>query len=158
MRCMILPGTSSRTLWPTFRAWLSTAAGPDRVRVEGGDGTQRTGTLKVSVGYVDSYVGEGQISYAGPGAVARGQLALEIVEERLRLIGVQARELRFDLIGVELHSRAQTVGRCAGTPRGAGPGSRPNGQPRRGCPDRERGGVAVPQWPGQRRRRDEIRA
>ena len=78
-----------------------TEAGPDRVRVQGGDGTRRTGTLKVSVGYVDSYVGEGQISYAGPGAVARGRLALEIVAERLRLTGVQARELRFDLIGVD---------------------------------------------------------
>ena len=84
-----------------FSGVAVTEAGPDRVRVEGGDGTQRTGTLKVSVGYVDSYIGEGQISYAGPGAVARGQLALEIVEERLRLIGVQARELRFDLIGVD---------------------------------------------------------
>jgi Acyclic terpene utilisation family protein AtuA len=84
-----------------FSGVAVTAAGPDRVRVEGGDGTQRTGTLKVSVGYVDSYIGEGQISYAGPGAVARGQLALEIVEERLRLIGVQTRELRFDLIGVD---------------------------------------------------------
>ena len=76
-------------------------AGPDRVRIQGGDGTKRTGTLKVSVGYVDSYVGEGQISYAGPGAVARGRLALEIVAERLRLTGVQARELRFELIGVD---------------------------------------------------------
>jgi hypothetical protein len=69
--------------------------------IQGGDGTKRTGTLKVSVGYVDSYVGEGQISYAGPGAVARGRLALEIVAERLRLTGVQARELRFELIGVD---------------------------------------------------------
>ena len=84
-----------------FSGVAVTEAGPDRVRVEGGDGTRRTGTLKVSVGYVDSYIGEGQISYAGPGAVARGQLALEIVEERLRLIGVQTRELRFDLIGVD---------------------------------------------------------
>jgi hypothetical protein len=84
-----------------FSGVAVTEAGPDSVRVEGGDGTRRTGTLKVSVGYVDSYIGEGQISYAGPGAVARGQLALEIVEERLRLIGVQARELRFDLIGVD---------------------------------------------------------
>jgi Acyclic terpene utilisation family protein AtuA len=75
--------------------------GPDRVRIEGGGGRPRTGTLKVSVGYVDSYVGEGQISYAGPGAVARGRLALEIVAERLRLTGVQASELRYDLIGVD---------------------------------------------------------
>jgi hypothetical protein len=73
----------------------------DRVRVSGGRGTERTDTLKVSVGYVDSFIGEGQISYAGPGAVARGKLALEIVRERLKLTGVAASELRFDLIGVD---------------------------------------------------------
>src|SRR5256886_4245904 len=75
--------------------------GPDRVRVSGGRGTSRPDTLKVSVGYVDSYIGEGQISYAGPGALARGRLALEIVRERLKLTGVAASELRFDLIGVD---------------------------------------------------------
>ncbi len=73
----------------------------DRVRVSGGRGTRRTGTLKVSVGYVDSFIGEGQISYAGPGALARGRLALEIVRERLKLTGVAASELRFELIGVD---------------------------------------------------------
>jgi hypothetical protein len=75
--------------------------GPDRVRVSGGRGTQRTETLKVSVGYVDSFIGEGQISYAGPGALARGRLALDIVRERLQLTGVAASELRFELVGVE---------------------------------------------------------
>jgi hypothetical protein len=74
---------------------------PNRVRVSGGRGTERTGTLKVSVGYVDSFIGEGQISYAGPGALARGRLALDIVRERLKLTGVAASELRSDLIGVD---------------------------------------------------------
>ena len=78
-----------------------TEIGPDQVRITGGDGRPRTGSLKVSVGYVDSYVGEGQISYAGPGAVARARLALEIVAERLRLTGVPCREIRYDLIGVD---------------------------------------------------------
>jgi len=77
------------------------AVGADRVLVEGGTGRSRTATLKVSVGYVDGYVGEGQISYAGPGAVARARLALRIVEERLELTGVSVRELRCDLIGVD---------------------------------------------------------
>ncbi|HYG86807.1 MAG TPA: acyclic terpene utilization AtuA family protein [Azospirillum sp.] len=75
--------------------------GPDRVRVAGGTGRARPETLKVSVGYIDSYIGEGQISYAGPGAVARGRLALEIVRERLKLTGVKTTELRFDLIGID---------------------------------------------------------
>jgi hypothetical protein len=96
----------------------------DRIAVSGGAGRQRPETLKVSIGYADSCVGEGQISYAGPGALARGKLALEIVRERLRLIGVQASEMRFELIGVNsvrvgggddqvepLEVRARVVGR-----------------------------------------------
>jgi len=73
----------------------------DRVRVTGGRGTPRTPMLKVSVAYVDGYIGEGQISYGGPGALARGRLALEIVRERLTMTGVDVSELRFDLIGVD---------------------------------------------------------
>ncbi|HEM7799818.1 acyclic terpene utilization AtuA family protein [Burkholderia cenocepacia] len=73
----------------------------DRVRVTGGRGTARPDTLKVSVAYVDGWIGEGQISYGGPGALARARLALDIVRERLALTGVAARELRFDLIGVD---------------------------------------------------------
>jgi len=75
--------------------------GKDRVRISGGRGSERPATLKVSVGYVDSFIGEGQMSYAGPGALARGRLALEIVRERLKLTGVATNELRFDLIGVD---------------------------------------------------------
>ncbi|ARF84538.1 TPA: acyclic terpene utilization AtuA family protein [Burkholderia cenocepacia] len=73
----------------------------DRVRVTGGRGTARPDTLKVSVAYVDGWIGEGQISYGGPGALARARLALDIVRERLALTGVAASELRFDLIGVD---------------------------------------------------------
>lgn len=75
--------------------------GPDRVQVTGGTGRPKTDTLKVSVGYIDSYIGEGQISYAGPGAVPRGKLALDIVRERLQIMQVKTSELRFDLIGID---------------------------------------------------------
>jgi hypothetical protein len=85
--------------------------GPDRVRVNGGRGKPRPAALKVSVGYVDGYIGEGQISYAGPGAVERGRLALEIVRERLELTGVQATDIRFDLIGMDaLHGAKLSAG------------------------------------------------
>jgi Acyclic terpene utilisation family protein AtuA len=81
--------------------------GPDRVRVTGGEGSMPTRSLKVSVGYVDGYIGEGQISYAGPGALGRARQAREIVRERLLLTGVATSELRFDLIGVDsLHGAA----------------------------------------------------
>ena len=100
--------------------------GPDRVRVEGGNGRIRTGSLKISVGYIDSYVGEGQISYAGPGAVARGRLALEIVAERLKLTGVPCQEVRYDLIGIDAilgPKLSATATRAGG---GAGSGRRPD--------------------------------
>lgn len=74
--------------------------GPDRVAVSGATGRERPPTLKVSLGCRDGYVGEGQISYAGPGAVARGRLALEIVRERFKLTGFVPAELRGELIGV----------------------------------------------------------
>ena len=88
-----------------------TQVGPDQVRVTGGRGRPRTDTLKVSIGYVDSYIGEGQISYGGPGAVARGKLALDIVAERLKLTGVQFEEIRYDLIGANsLHKDKLSAG------------------------------------------------
>jgi hypothetical protein len=71
------------------------------VIVSGGRGTARTATLKASVAYLDGFIGEGQISYGGPGALARARLALEIVCERLTLTGAAVRELRCDLIGVD---------------------------------------------------------
>ncbi len=76
-----------------------TEEAPDRVRVGGVKGRERPATLKASVGYVDGYIGEGEMSYAGPGALARGRLALYIVKERLAIIGLEASELKFDLIG-----------------------------------------------------------
>jgi len=84
-----------------FSAVRFTEVGPNRIAVSGGAGRARPDMLKVSVGYRDSYVGEGQMSYAGPGAVPRAQLALDIVRERLELTGVRATELRFELIGVD---------------------------------------------------------
>jgi hypothetical protein len=84
--------------------------GPDRVAVSGGTGRPRPDTLKVTIGYFDGYVGEGQFSYAGAGALARARLALEIVEERLRLTGVATTELRLEIIGVDSVHRGALVG------------------------------------------------
>jgi hypothetical protein len=77
-----------------------TQLAPDRVQVTGGSGHPRTDTLKVTLGYRDGFIGEGQISYAGPGAQARGQLALELVRQRLADAGYDEFEGRYELIGV----------------------------------------------------------
>ena len=92
-----------------FSAITLTADGPDRGRVQGGRGHPKTRRLKVSIGHFDSFVGEGQISYAGPGAVARGRLALEIVRQRLADTAVKLTESRFDLIGMNsLHGEQRS--------------------------------------------------
>lgn len=72
--------------------------GPNRVRVSGGRGRIRPSTLKVSIGYHDGYMGEGQISYAGPNALRRAELARAILAERLAHVPFS--ELRFDFIGI----------------------------------------------------------
>jgi len=84
-----------------FSAVRFRSLGADRIAVEGGTGRARPDTLKVTVGYRDGFIGEGQISYAGTGAVARARLAMEIVAERLRLTGIAILELRCDVIGVD---------------------------------------------------------
>ncbi|MDE1914867.1 MAG: DUF1446 domain-containing protein [Sphingomonadales bacterium] len=83
-----------------FTTLRLTEIGPDRIAVSGARGLPRPETLKVSVGYRDGFIGEGQITYAGPGAVARGQLALDIVRERIAMLGLPVEEVRYDLIGV----------------------------------------------------------
>src|SRR4029434_3616730 len=78
--------------------------GSDRIDVRGARGRPRPGQLKVSVGYLAGYVGEGEIGYAGTNAVARAQLAAQIVRERLN---GRFSELRIDLVGsTSLHGRA----------------------------------------------------
>jgi hypothetical protein len=84
--------------------------GEDRVGVTGVRGRPGPDRLKVSIGYLDSWIGTGEISYAGPNALGRGRLALDIVRERLQLIGVPTTETRFELIGVD------AVHRGAGRP------------------------------------------
>jgi hypothetical protein len=74
--------------------------GADRVLVGGASGVARPEQLKVTLGYRDGFIGEGQISYAGPGARARGELALHILRHRLQQAGLAGQEHRAELIGV----------------------------------------------------------
>lgn len=81
--------------------------GKHRVRVTGAKAKPRTASYKVVVGYHDGYVGEGEVGYAGPNALARAKLAEHIVRERLRLRGFSYPEIRVDYIGMSsLHGMA----------------------------------------------------
>jgi len=71
---------------------------PNRMRVSGGRGTARPNDYKVSVGIHEGVLAEGQVSYAGPGALERAELARYILEKRLA--NSRANALRFDFIGL----------------------------------------------------------
>ncbi|MBN8510160.1 MAG: DUF1446 domain-containing protein, partial [Burkholderiales bacterium] len=73
--------------------------GADRVELRGATGRARPATLKATLGVHDGFVGEGQISYAGPGARSRGELALQVLQRRLERIGLGGHEHRAELIG-----------------------------------------------------------
>lgn len=81
--------------------------GPDRVRVSRISGKPRTPTLKVSIGCTEGYIGEDMFFYAGPGALRRARLAKKILEERFRIVGLQAEDLRIDFLGLNaIHGAA----------------------------------------------------
>jgi hypothetical protein len=70
--------------------------GPDRVSLTGVKGHPRTDTLKVLAYFDGGWLGEGEISYAGPNAEARARLAMAVMQKRMGL----KMQLRFDLIGI----------------------------------------------------------
>lgn len=73
-----------------------TQLGPDRVRLAGVRGHPRPPTLKALAYFDGGWLGEAEISYAGPNAEARARLAMDVMQRRL---GARM-PLRFDLIGV----------------------------------------------------------
>ncbi|KAA6456417.1 DUF1446 domain-containing protein [Acidobacteria bacterium AB60] len=99
----------ARYLTPDVTADFSTIRfsddGPNRVRVFGARGAARPQNLKVSTGFHAGLIAEGQISYAGPGALARARLARQILENRLHWIAIG--DLRIDFIGIDaMHGAA----------------------------------------------------
>ncbi|WP_192085454.1 acyclic terpene utilization AtuA family protein [Algoriphagus sp. Y33] len=83
----------------------------DKIAFKEGNGNQATDTYKVSVGYRNGYLGEGEISYGGANCLKRAELAIEIIKKRLE--GKELTDLRFELIGVNsinpLNSSSQLV-------------------------------------------------
>ena len=77
--------------------------GPDRVRVSGARGKPAPDTWKVTISVDGGWLGEGEISYAGPNALARAKLAAQTMRERIDVLGLDC-DLRTDLIGtVSIH-------------------------------------------------------
>ncbi len=74
--------------------------GKDRVKIIGARGKGKPENLKVSVGYKDCFIGEGEISYGGSGSFNRAKLAAEVLEKRLELISEDIEETAINYIGV----------------------------------------------------------
>jgi hypothetical protein len=71
---------------------------PNRVRLTGAKGKPPPPTLKVTVSVDGGWLGEGEITYAGPNALARAELAASIIKRRSQILGIQE-PLRVDIIG-----------------------------------------------------------
>ncbi len=81
--------------------------GPDRVLVRNIGGKPRTPTLKVSIGCTEGFIGEDLFFYAGPGALRRARLAKRILEERFKIVKLDAEEIRIDFLGLNaIHGEA----------------------------------------------------
>lgn len=75
-----------------------TQVAPDVVRVEGARGKPRPENLKATISVDGGWLAEGEISYAGPNALARAKLAADILTKRLKK-GVFDIPFRLDIIG-----------------------------------------------------------
>jgi hypothetical protein len=83
----------------------------NRVAVWGATGEKQPDTLKVLVGVFEGYIGEGEVSFAGPGASERAKLSREVLDKRIRRrYGDKIEELRIDIIGLDsIHGTATTL-------------------------------------------------
>lgn len=91
-----------------------TQIGENQVRAENAMSHGRPENFKVSIGYQDCYIGEGEISYGGSSCMARAKLAADVVEERVALTGIRLEEYRVDYIGCNSLFRDEISGEIAG--------------------------------------------
>lgn len=73
-------------------------AGKDRILVRGAKGAPPPETLKVTVSADGGWLGEAEMIYAGPNALARARLAADIVRSRCKKNGVEE-PLRVEIVG-----------------------------------------------------------
>ena len=83
------------------------------MRVSAIGGKPRTATLKVSMGCMEGFIGEDMFFYAGPGALRRAQLAKRILEERFRIVKLDAEEIALNRQGRSGDAKADAAVRLA---------------------------------------------
>jgi hypothetical protein len=72
--------------------------GLDRISVVGARGHRRPESFKATLSVEGGWLAEGEITYSGPNAYARADLAAKVLAERLRIVGIQC-PTRLDLVG-----------------------------------------------------------
>lgn len=73
--------------------------GKDKVLVQNASSKGEPADYKVNIGYQDCFIGDASLSFGGSNALARAQLCADIVEKRLKIVGVEPEEFRVDFIG-----------------------------------------------------------
>lgn len=97
-----------------FSGVAITQTGPDTVTVTGAKGRPRSDTLKATLGFEGGYLAEAEMSYAGAGALARAELAGQVVAARMQRRSGFSERLRIDLIGsASLFATASVVSQGA---------------------------------------------
>ncbi|MDR3474747.1 MAG: DUF1446 domain-containing protein [Devosia sp.] len=71
----------------------------NRVAVRGARGHQAPQKFKATASYLGDWLGEAEISYAGPNAAARARMTIEVIERRIARRNIRV-ECRADIIGV----------------------------------------------------------
>ena len=84
--------------------------GANRVSVRGARGKAAPATLKATVCVDAGWLGEGEISYAGPNALARAELAAAVVRARCRAIGI-GESVRVEVLGASAIFDSNSRGR-----------------------------------------------
>lgn len=72
---------------------------PDRVRLTGAVGKPAPATLKATVSMDAGFLGEAEMSYAGPNALKRAELAINVLRQRFQRLAITC-SVRFDILGV----------------------------------------------------------
>jgi hypothetical protein len=75
--------------------------GPDRVRVTGMSGRRRPDTLKVQIGFEDGWMAESRAGLPWPDVLEKADFCERLVRERLRYLGIEPLEQRYDRVGVD---------------------------------------------------------
>lgn len=83
----------------------------DCIKINGATGIKKTGKLKVSIGYKDGFIGEGQISYGGYQARERAALALNVIKRKLIRLGYDENDTICELIGFNALSKDHPIGK-----------------------------------------------